>query len=484
MFLLTRVTELVPHIIIVSGYFISALLIGNTLQQSLTLKEPQPFKIVTSLSLGFLGLSYWYFLIGIIGLYTWFFIYIPPATIAILGILRCIKSENLLRLSLNTALKTFHNKNLIIIASFLLIVSLFTIFPDIGFDSNWFHLSQPQYYLREGRLYHIGGYIFPSGYPQFMEMLYIPLLLVGNSLTTSLFSYTFYILLGIATYMLAKQFRLTDKFAILATMSVLTAPTILAYVDNAQAFFLTCSFIWLQKYVETSNPKDIAIAALSLIPVVTSKYSGGLWGIPLATYLIFVNRHDTKKHLVALCLLTLLPLLGLLPWLMRNYIQTGAPFDPIGRIALTMYNTKVENLASYIHLSLGSLWKAPLELKSTNLEILFPLITLISFVFYLVQKRLDIVLFLISSLFVWKLMPPGNDYRYFVPFLPILSVVSFKALHKFLGRRNVTILGITFLILLQLFPSLKGFRQFTPYALGMRDLHQFKNEFFMTLKEK
>ena len=287
MALILRILEIIPHLFICMVLIFLTLNYGAILLRQIIKKEISVVYLITTLILGFTVISYYYFFIGMLQLYKEPFLTVIPFAVGVaITFLNRVFIQNTVKIAKQ------HKKGLILGVFAFLVIVMFRAFPDIGFDSNWFHLSLPLFYLKNGGIYHVGGFIFPSGYPQFAEMLILPLIYLGNSITTSIFFLFIYFLLGIAVYKVLIGFEKDKTVALLAALAVFTTPinfsyANLAYVDILQALSFLMAFFWIQKYINEKKFKFIIVASLMLISVSTIKYSGGLICVSLVGYIFF-----------------------------------------------------------------------------------------------------------------------------------------------------------------------------------------------------
>ncbi|PIS41850.1 MAG: hypothetical protein COT25_00890, partial [Candidatus Kerfeldbacteria bacterium CG08_land_8_20_14_0_20_42_7] len=257
-----------------------------------------------------------------------------------------------------------------------------------------------------------------------------------------------------------------------------------AYVDNAMLFFLTISLIWLFKYKDEKNRYMLWLSACSLIAVATTKYAGGLWGIPLVAVLSQNARKTSlRKWLADILILSIPAMVGLGFWLFRNFLEVGYPFDPIGKIPLTSFSTSAKTIPEYLSsmFSLSSLSDCFNNLKN-NASSLIPLfIVVASLLSALFRKKFSVLLALVLCLLVWKLMPPGNDFRYLLPAYPFMIVVGLYGLVGFLTKPAIKVFSvaiISLVVLSQLYAQRSYFRRILPYALGYKNIDQFKEDYF------
>jgi hypothetical protein len=437
-----------------------------------------PMCLITAIVLGYTVTSYYYFAIGMFQLYREPFIsFIPMSVSAILVGLSVSELLVLYRKFLK------HSRQFVLAGLIFFGIVLLKVFPDIGFDSNWYHLSQPLFYLKNGGIYHVGGYIFPSGYPQFTEMLFVPLLKWGDSTTTSLFATFNYLLLVLATYYFIKNLNGGRNYAILGALLALTTPVIFtyagfSYVDILQGLCLLVAFYWIKVFERTLGTKDLIIAGVLLAPVCSIKYSGALLCVALAGYVVFSELNIPTKFR-ALLVLSIIPIIGLTPWLVRNKIEVNNFLDPMGTIQMFHYGSNAANYLEY----LGSLdWLDTLSVLKTDkpLDFLVPAMVVTISIYTLLGKKWSTFVLVILTLIIYRSMPPGNHFRFFIPFIPLIIVLYFQTLFELRQKHMRTFLTFTavFFVAAQ-FYSVSQTMFPISYALGIKNTKEFKNYYFV-----
>lgn len=455
--------------------FVSGLLLLSKLQKP----RISIFCFSTSLVLGYTLVSYYYLFVGLLNLYEEPFItFIPLMFASAAAWIYFRKATFLLKEIL------IYRKRLLLMIVLFGVLVLVRAFPDIGFDSNWFHLSQPLYYLRNGGIYHVGGYIFPSGYPQFTEMLFVPLLHWGDSITTSVFSLFNYFLLGLVIYSFVRLASKNAKYALLSSVIFFTTPIIfsysnLAYVDVLQGLCLLLAFYWIRSFLSSENKRELFIAGLMLIPVASSKYTGGLLCVTLAGYVLFSSGR-MKEKLKTVFVLAVIPALGLMPWLIRNKLEVGNFLDPIGEVKMLHYGSTSSNYIEYFK-SIN--WFDTLKLLTSGepLDYLVTFLVITSLIYFAKNKKWAYLVMIVLSLIVFRMMTPGDHYRYFSPFIPLIIALFFSSLSGVKGKFVSVILMATvmFFLFAQMFLLAKKVSPLVDYSLGKRNTLDFKSNFFV-----
>lgn len=478
--ILTRLVELFPHLVIVVAFYICALFIGiSFLFRIFKIKVLGLIEILSGVILGLIFLSAYYYILGLLSLYKSFWIVYLPVLI-------CLLLAPLYFAPLTFLLKSpVSYKKLVIFGLALSLLIVLNIFPDIEFDSNWYHLSLPQFYINATRIYPVGGYIFPSGFPQFMEMLFIPLLKLGNSVTTTLFSFVLYVGLITGSYLLAQSLKLTRSYSLLAAFLVATVPVITkysvaAYVDIPQAFFMVISFLWLQRFIAEKQPKHLLLAGITFAPAAAIKYAGGFWLVPLILYYIVSNLKTIKTTWVKVLYLVLPSVVLLSMWLVRNYLQVGYLFHPIGVYPLSMYGAKSNSYIDFVLMSFADTSRIFSQLHTTGYEYAIPFALVLSLFGLLYYRKIKYLVFILSGIFIWRLLPPGNDFRYLIPLIPFICVFCVYVISLVKTRVYGILLFVLFFILalIQYIPRIKTYYINIPYIAGIKNIRDFEDYYF------
>lgn len=207
-----------------------------------------------------------------------------------------------------------------------------TLSPPVYFDSLVSHLVMPHAYLRQGRITYL-PWLFMSGMPQLVEVLYLPALALAGDPAAALLGWGFSLLctLGLLGY-LRQRFTTTAAWVGLTALlsgSTLVISTANAYVDWAGLCFgfgaLVCLDLWRQEEDRTSLLLSGIFAGFAL----GTKYTAGVLAIALAAALIWHCWQSKRKLIPNLLSLTLPALAVFSPWLLKNLLTTGNPVYPL-----------------------------------------------------------------------------------------------------------------------------------------------------------
>jgi dolichyl-phosphate-mannose-protein mannosyltransferase len=206
--------------------------------------------------------------------------------------------------------------------------------PPADWDSLMYHLLVPARWLQDGSVSTLSGNEH-VGLVGLTHMLYVPLLATASTSGPGMVSALFAILVGVATYGLARRL-FNEGAATYATVLLWGTPTIIlvgatARVDVTLALFLLLAhFAVLVAWLDNS-PGSLDLAALLTGMAVGVKYQAGAYAIALVPLLVLVNPGGggARNRLAATMRFGLLSVLAAAPWLLKNQMLFGAPFYPL-----------------------------------------------------------------------------------------------------------------------------------------------------------
>lgn len=218
-------------------------------------------------------------------------------------------------------------------AAFCLALAVLNVLPPFARDELTHHLAIPALFLRAGHVEEI-PFADQAYYPMLVTLLYTPLLAQGWECAAKYLHLAF----GIATAALVcldLQRRVSTTLAVFGGVLVLTTPTVAvlgasAYVDLGLLFFSTIAVLAALRWSETGRASFLVIAAFGAGCAATVKYNGYLV-IPLTgvAIVLLARSHRNADVLRALVTFGLISTIPLLPWLIRNFVETGNPMFPL-----------------------------------------------------------------------------------------------------------------------------------------------------------
>lgn len=330
---------------------------------------------------------------------------------------------------------------MLLVIYFLLLIQIVVNFlgvlgPEIGFDALWYHLTLPKIYIDLHRIVHIpGGLLYYSDMPKLIELLYIPALFLGNETTAKFIHYLFGIAILFILFKLSKKFMNT-KFALVTVLIFYTNLVVgwestSAYIDLGRTFFELLAFSSFLSWWETESAKDFTLSSIFTGLAITTKIlSFGTFVI----FLLFILIHRVKKRkniyktIKRLLLFTIFSLVIPLPWFIFSYLHTANPFYPFFTQTYPVSVHAMLFSPSYFITSMISLLLFSSDPISPLYLIFLPLIILLFPKFPTSVKI--ITLFCLFSICIWYITPQTGGGRFFLPYLPELSLLCGFILQK------------------------------------------------------
>lgn len=209
--------------------------------------------------------------------------------------------------------------------------------PPTARDELTHHLAIPRLYVRAGRIIEVPMAPY-SYYPMLLDMLYTPWLYWGHDWVPKLVHGLFAFLTGLALYAYLSR-RMSVLYGLLGFFFFISLPSVVrlshwAYVDLGITFYTTasllCALRWLEK---KASPRWLLLAALSAGFSVATKPNGLIAWLLLFFILALALVKEPEKSFAKigsdLLLFVVVGALPFLPWLVKNWLQTGNPFFPL-----------------------------------------------------------------------------------------------------------------------------------------------------------
>lgn len=209
--------------------------------------------------------------------------------------------------------------------------------PPTARDELTHHLAIPKLYARAGRILEV-PIAYYAYYPMLLDMLYTPWLVWGWDFVPKLIHALFGYLTGLLLYAYLAR-RMNGIYGLLGFFFFIATPVVLrlshwGYVDLGIVFYTTAALLCLLSWREERERRiGLALAALSIGFAMATKPNGYLVAALLGALFLFLTagaaaRGGRKIFTDMFCFgwLTALPLL---PWLGKNWLQTGNPFYPL-----------------------------------------------------------------------------------------------------------------------------------------------------------
>lgn len=221
---------------------------------------------------------------------------------------------------------------------FLIITEvILSLVPPTSRDELTHHLAIPKLYANAGRIVEVpmAPYAY---YPMLLDMLYTPWVYWGYDFVPKLIHGLFAWLTGLLLYAYLGR-RMNAVYGLLGFLFYLSTPVIArlshwGYIDLGATFYTTASLLFLLRWREERHGLSwLSLAAFSLGFALASKPSGLVAAllISLLFLLVIVKPPRASSAQIAreMFLFGGLALLPFLPWLCKNWSQTGNPFYPL-----------------------------------------------------------------------------------------------------------------------------------------------------------
>ncbi len=195
---------------------------------------------------------------------------------------------------------------------------IYALGPEAGWDPMYYHLRLPRLYEMRHKIYLV-PYIYPSHYPQGIEMLFGLGWLLGGEGAAKLINLSFWPLCGAALFQLAKPFGARTAFrsvALALTLPIVGTLAAESYIDLGVTFFTLLALI------HGSRGRYVA-AGVFLGFGMGAKYTGVIPAAALAAAALMC-----KGRFGGLVRMAAVAALPVLPWLFKNGLFTGDPVAP------------------------------------------------------------------------------------------------------------------------------------------------------------
>jgi len=223
-----------------------------------------------------------------------------------------------------------------VILIFLAVEIVLCLVPPTARDELTHHLAIPRLYARAGRIIEVP--MAPYAYfPMLLDMLYTPWVYWRYDSVPKLIHCLYGFLTGLALCAYLSR-RMNVVYGLLGLFFFISIPAVLrlshwAYVDLGTTFYSTAALLCLIRWQEEpSHARWLALAGASVGFAAATKPNGFLSALILSFVLAFVmagspaSLGKAARHIFIFGATALLPVL---PWLAKNWWQTGNPFFPL-----------------------------------------------------------------------------------------------------------------------------------------------------------
>ena len=209
--------------------------------------------------------------------------------------------------------------------------------PPTSRDELTHHLAIPKLYAKAGKVIEVPMAPY-SYYPMLLDMLYTPWVYWGHDFVPKWVHGLFACLTGLLLYADLSR-RMNAVYGLLGFFFFISTPAVLrlsqwAYIDLGITFYTTASLLCLVRWrEERSVLRWLALSALSLGFALATKPNGLVAALVISMLFVLTlvkpPRQGAGQVLKELSLFGSLALIPFLPWLAKNWLQTGNPFFPL-----------------------------------------------------------------------------------------------------------------------------------------------------------
>jgi hypothetical protein len=219
----------------------------------------------------------------------------------------------------------------------LVVEIILCLVPPTARDELTHHLAIPKLYAQAGQIIEVpmAPYAY---YPMLLDMLYTPWVYWGYDSVPKLIHGLFGFLTGLSLYAYLSR-RMNAVYGLLGFFFFISVPSVLrlshwAYVDLGTTFYTTAALLcMLRWHEEKGRGRWLLMAALSAGFAVATKPNGFVaWLLLFFLFAWLSVRKNEQAHdrIFSECILfAVVGALPFLPWLAKNWLQTGNPFFPL-----------------------------------------------------------------------------------------------------------------------------------------------------------
>lgn len=298
--------------------------------------------------------------------------------------------------------------------------------PELQHDALWYHLTLPKLYLQSGSIeFFKGDFLYYSGMPQLIEMLYVSALALTNEIGAKLIHFGFG-LLTILVVVLISWPRWGIKAALLSSLLVISDlsfgwASATANIDLGRSFFELTGVYLIAKWIEKPTLTTVVKAGVVMGLALSTKYLS-IASIGVMSVLIVWCGHKGQKF-QSLALFLLGVGAASIAWFVRAFYYTGNPLYPL-------FTSFIDNSYAPNPQSLWQWLQTPFYLSfdaslwDQAISPLFVLLLPVAFIFMRKDKRfMFLSLYSFLTFGAWLLIPRTGGTRFLLPYLPIWAIL-------------------------------------------------------------
>ncbi len=275
----------------------------------------------------------WYFLFGLAGYVHSFWLNFSVAVVLVLS--TAFFLANFFAIPSHT---TWIGRTVwLAILVFLLTEVILGLLPPISRDELTHHLAIPRLYGNAGRIIEVpmAPYAY---YPMLLDMLYTPWVYWGYDFVSKWIHALYAYLTGLLLYAYLAR-RMNAEYGLVGFFIFVSTPVIArlshwAYIDLGITFYTTAALLALLRWRDKREALGwLSLAALSLGFALATKPNGLVVALVISFLFLLIVVQPPRKSPRwigrEMCTFGVLTLLPFLPWITKNWLQTGNPLFPL-----------------------------------------------------------------------------------------------------------------------------------------------------------
>ena len=313
---------------------------------------------------------------------------------------------------------------------FILLNIVMAFMPEIFYDSLVYHLAAPNYYLLKHQILPM-RFLCHSNFPLNMSMIYMLALSLNNEILAKMIHCLMGVLTVLLIYFSVKRMY-NAKAALFSALIFCSTPLFAMNSwtcgnDVGLTFFFALAYAAYLGWLETGGAGQFALFSVFAGISMGTKYTAvfSIIGIAASLVVYLWRNYGAATAVKKLALYCGTVFLFTLPWLLKNYIFTGNPFQPFLHTLFGGENLKIlgDGLTFRIAGLLSSPWTLTLS-GSDSLTYIGPvfLLFLPCLMFFRKMDRFikHSLLVFCAGYAAWYMVPLA--YRYALPLFVVLSV--------------------------------------------------------------
>lgn len=341
------------------------------------------------------------------------------------------------------------------------------LWPDVDFDSLWYHLTEPKLYLMWEKIKFIrGGLLYYSAMPQLVEMLYLVGMFVKGGIGAKLIHTFFGIWCFGLTYLWGKNLTKTTLGGLTSGLIFYVSNIVFwesknAYIDLAVTFYISLGIYFFFKHVtkqiQHCHP-ELVERRQRFYLILSSTFIGFAIGAKLLSIYfvgiillanlinsLFFQKKKLKVIVIESFIIGVIPALLWLPWGIYSYLNTHNPVYPLLEGLFNQNDwfsgTQLEGMGkiAWMKYQLGNLIRFPVDILHKDFGYSPVLIYgfFSSVLIFVRKKRFQIAgILFVLFLLLWN-FTPARGGRFFLPITIMLTIFSSYFLNNISKKSNL-----------------------------------------------